>query len=104
MLPYRSVLALALGCAGLMPLSPAFAHAVCGDRIFPATLAIDDPGVNDELALPTFSWVPNNGDGSQEFDASFSWTKTITPRLGISVSDGPTWQHPGGYGWGGAGH
>jgi hypothetical protein len=73
MLPYRSVLALALGCAGLMPLSPAFAHAVCGDRIFPATLAIDDPGVNDELALPTLSWVPNNGDGSQEFDASFSW-------------------------------
>jgi hypothetical protein len=29
------------------------AHAVCGDRIFPATLAIDDPGVTDELALPT---------------------------------------------------
>ena len=31
------------------------AHAVCGDRIFPATLAIDDPGVTDELTVPTRS-------------------------------------------------
>ena len=97
--PPRWSLALAAFWAGAGPLTPAFAHSVCGDRIFPATLAIDDPGVNDELALPTLSWVPNNGDGAQEFDASFSWTKTITPRLGISISDGPTWQHPGGYGW-----
>ena len=96
----RRVLAFALGCACAFPTTNAFAHAVCGNRIFPATLAIDDPGVNDELALPTLSWVPNNGDGSSEFDASFAWTKTITPKLGISISDGPTWQHPGGYGWG----
>ena len=33
----------------------------------------------DELTLPTVSWVPNNSDGAQEWDASFSWTKTITP-------------------------
>ena len=97
--PPRWGLALAAIWAGAGLATPAFAHSVCGDRIFPATLAIDDPGVNDELALPTLSWVPNNGDGAQEFDASFAWTKTITPRLGISVSAGPTWQHPGGYGW-----
>jgi hypothetical protein len=92
-------LAFALGCVGVFALTPAYSHAVCGDRIFPATLAIDDPGVGDELALPTLSWVPQNGGGAQEFDASFNWSKTITPNLGVSVGAGPTWQHPGGYGW-----
>ena len=38
--------------------SQAEAHAVCGNRIFPATLAIDDPGVSDELALPTMTYLP----------------------------------------------
>ena len=99
MLSPRRVFALAFLCSGALPISSALAHSICGDRIFPATLAIDDPGVNDELALPTLSWVPNNGAGSSEFDASFAWTKTITPGLGISVSSGPTLQHPGGYGW-----
>jgi len=80
--------------------SHAFAHAVCGDRIFPATLGIDDPGVGDELALPTLTWLPQNSDGAQEFDASFSYTKTIFPNFGLSVTDGPTWLRPGGYGWG----
>jgi hypothetical protein len=77
----------------------AHAHAVCGDRIFPATLAIDDPGVFDELALPTVSYVPFNSDGAHEWDASFSWTKTITPGLSVVIGSGPTWEHPGGYGW-----
>ena len=77
----------------------AHAHAVCGDRIFPATLAIDDPGVTDELALPTVSYVPFNSDGAHEIDASFSWAKTITPGLSVVIGDGPTWEHPGGYGW-----
>src|SRR5262245_32784808 len=30
-------------------------HEIVGNRFFPATLAIDDPGVTDELALPTIS-------------------------------------------------
>jgi hypothetical protein len=77
------------------------AHAVCGDRTFPATIAIDDPGVLDELTLPTVSYVPFNSDGAHEWDASFSWTKTITPGLSVVISDGPTWEHPGGYGWNG---
>ncbi len=95
-----------LGATAALWLSPAFAHAVCGDRIFPATLAIDDPGVNDELALPTLTYLPQNSGGAQEFDASFSWSKTITPNTALIVSDGPTWQRLSGsswakgYGWG----
>jgi hypothetical protein len=96
---WRSAAAAVFGVATVLWLSPAFAHAVCGDRIFPATLAIDDPGVGDELALPTLTYLPRNSDGSQEFDATASWTKTILPGLGLSFTDGPTWQHPGGYGW-----
>jgi len=78
--------------------TPAYSHAVCGNRIFPATLGIDDPGVNDEFS-PTISYLPSNSDGSREFDAEFSYSKTITPNIGVVVSDGATWRHPGGYGW-----
>ena len=78
----------------------AYAHAVCGDRIFPATLAIDDPGVTDELTLPTVQWLPQNSDGVGELDASGSWAKTIFPNLALSAGVGPTWLHgPGGFGW-----
>ncbi|WP_158815748.1 hypothetical protein [Methylocapsa sp. S129] len=80
--------------------SQAEAHAVCGNRIFPATLGIDDPGVNDELALPTVTYIPPNTGGTQEFDASFSYTKTIFPNFGLSITDGKTWLNPGGNGWG----
>jgi hypothetical protein len=90
--------ALASVAAGLW-LTPAYPHAVCGDRVFLATVAIDDPGVLDELTLPTVSWVPNNSEGTHEWDASFSWTKTITPALSVVISDGGTWTHPGSYGW-----
>jgi hypothetical protein len=99
--PTTWVRAGAIGVAvALLAHSHAEAHAVCGNRIFPATLAIDDPGVGDELALPTVTYMPKNSDGAREVDASFSYTKTIFPNFGISVSDGPTWLKPGGTGWG----
>ncbi|MBV8662926.1 MAG: hypothetical protein JO107_07470 [Hyphomicrobiales bacterium] len=87
-----------LGAGAMLWLSPAFAHAVCGDRIFPATLAIGDPGVTDELA-PTLTYLPQNSAGVQEFDATFSWSKTITPNTALVIQDGATWLKPGGYGW-----
>jgi hypothetical protein len=36
----------------LVPLGESVAHEIVGNRFFPATLTIDDPGVNDELAFP----------------------------------------------------
>ncbi|HEY1863416.1 MAG TPA: hypothetical protein VGG77_06940, partial [Roseiarcus sp.] len=53
----------------------AHAHAVCGNRIFPTTLAIDDPGVTDELTLPSVTWLPKNSDGVQELDIGGAWAK-----------------------------
>jgi hypothetical protein len=99
----RTSLALAgaIGAASAaFPLTPAFAHAIAGNRVFPATLGIDDPGVGDELALPTLTALPSNADGVHEFDASFSYTKTIIEGLGLSIADGKTWLKPGGNGWG----
>ena len=80
--------------------SSASAHAVCGQRVFPATLAIDDPGVGDELALPTLSVIPQHGDGVRETDLSFAYSKTILPTLAFSISDGRTWLQGSGAGWG----
>jgi hypothetical protein len=77
----------------------AHAHAVCGNRIFPSTQAIDDPGVTDELTLPSLTWLPKNSEGVQEFDAGAEWAKTIFPNFAISVGSSATWLHPGGYGW-----
>jgi hypothetical protein len=91
--------AIGVAAAFLTP-SYAEAHAVCGSRVFPATLAIDDPGVTDELALPTLTTIPSNSDGAREFDASFSYTKTIVENLGLSIADGKAWLKPGGSGWG----
>jgi hypothetical protein len=78
--------------------SAASAHCVVGNRFFPATLAIDDPCVADELSLPTVSWT-KSGDipPVREIDISAEFSKRITDNFGISIS--PTWTHlrvPGG--------
>ena len=99
---FRSAAGALCVAAAALWLTPAYPHAVCGARIFPATLAIDDPGVLDELTLPAVSYVPFNSDGAHEVGrASFSWTKTITPGMSVVIGSGPTWEHPGGYGWNG---
>lgn len=75
------VLALALG-ASLAPVL-AQAHGVAGARFFPATLAVDDPAVADELSAPTLSRMGGETDISAEF------SKRLTSSLGVSF--GETW-------------
>ena len=69
-------------------LSPALAHAhgVAGARFFPATLAVDDPAVADELSLPTVSYL--EGDAA-ETSISGEYSKRLTSTLGVSF--GETW-------------
>src|ERR1700722_56176 len=81
-----------------LPPSKAFAHCFVGAGFFPATLAIDDPCVADELSLPTISWS-KTGDvpPATEWDVSVEIAKRITEDLGISIGD--TWsqiRQPGG--------
>jgi hypothetical protein len=90
--------------AGLCGLAAAFAagdarsHEIVGNRMFPVTLTIDDPGVADELSLPTVSAF-KTGDmpPAKETDISGEYSKRITEDFGVSFS--PTWTHlyaPGG--------
>src|SRR5438552_16616965 len=70
----------------LVSFSQATAHEIVGNRFFPATLGIDDPGVNDELSFPTVSSFKTGDDPSfrqRDFSAEFS--KRITEAFAISV-------------------
>jgi hypothetical protein len=74
------------------------AHVIVGNRLFPATLATDDPGVADELALPTVSSAKTGDVPSvKELDISAEYAKRITEDFGVSFA--PTWTRlyaPGG--------
>lgn len=62
------------------------AHAVAGDRVFPATMAVDDPGVGDEFNLEYGHLRVPGDNGEQSLNtASFEWDKLITPRFALSV-------------------
>jgi hypothetical protein len=96
--PLSLLPALAAPALILAPLGEAAAHEIAGNRFFPATLAIDDPGVNDELAMPTVS-MSKSGDQPpiKELDISGEYAKRLTEALAISVA--PAWTHlyaPGG--------
>lgn len=86
----RHVLASGL-LAGLLALSAqssASAHAVCGNRLFPPTLTIDDPGVGDELSLPTISHTPSGSTGGNPLTQyGFEWDKTIYEHFGFSIQN-----------------
>src|SRR5262249_36757276 len=69
---------------------PAWAHGVIGQRFFPATLAVDDPFVADELSLPTLQTLERRAAGEEprtreiEIDAELS--KRLSPNFGLSIA------------------
>ena len=71
--------------------STAQAHAIVGDRTFPATLAIDDPGISDELNAPQISRLKQaNDDGTYSgttsvSSVSSSISKRLTDDVGIEL-------------------
>jgi len=82
----------------LVPLTESGAHEIVGNRFFPATLGIDDPGVNDELSLPTVAVFKTGADPSfKQRDISVEFSKRITEAFAVSF--GATHTHlsaPGG--------
>ncbi len=68
----------------------AFAHGLIGQRFLPATLAIDDPFVADELSLPTIFLrrFPTSGDSPafRQTDISAEFSKRLSPDLGFSLA------------------
>ncbi len=67
----------------------AWAHGLIGQRFFPATLAIDDPFVADELSLPTLSFMAFRRSGEtpafRQIDLSAEFSKRLSPNLGFSL-------------------
>jgi hypothetical protein len=74
---FMSMRRLRAGLSGLaimlVPLSKSVAHEIVGNRFFPATLGIDDPGVNDGLAFPTVSSF-KTGDATLQTPVSNTFT------------------------------
>lgn len=68
----------------LMLRSASQAHVVCGDRVFPTTLTMDDPGVSDEVSFPTITLTPTSS--SQNNSYGYEWDKTITEDLDFAIN------------------
>jgi hypothetical protein len=89
-------------CAGLsglaialVPLSGSLAHEIVGNRFFPATLSIDDPGVNDELAFPTVdSFKTGDVPPVRQRDVSGEFSKRITEDFAVSFGSTYTFLSP----------
>lgn len=83
MFRFTAAFVAALTCILVMR-STAQAHVVCGDRIFPTTLTMDDPGTSDELSLPTLQFTPT--PNAQINSYGYEWDKNITEDLGFAIN------------------
>jgi len=92
-----AILVWALGLVAASTQSVA-AHGLIGQRFFPATLAIDDPFVADELSLPTVLHIRNRGGEDSpptlQTDLSGEFSKRLSPNLGVSLGGTYTLLHP----------
>ena len=85
----RSAVYLAVIVVLLTSATGAEAHGMIGQRFFPATLAIDDPFVADELSLPTVSFMQfgrsEDGPAFRQTNISGEFSKRLSPNLGFSL-------------------
>src|SRR5262249_48490356 len=81
--------------AGAMVLisAAAQAHGIVGNRVFPSTLAFDDPAVMDELIWPAVSRLKHPREGTDVTDDRIGWsfTRLLTSTLAFGVESG--WIH-----------
>ncbi len=79
----------------LIPSGQSLAHEIVGNRFFPATLGIDDPGVNDELTLPTVdSFKTGDVPPVRQRDISAEFSKRITEDFAVSFGSTYTFLGP----------
>ena len=76
-------------CTVALIASPVWGHGFVGQRFFPATLAVDDPFVADELALPTFTRrkmpASSEAPANMQTDWAVDYAKRITADFGIGI-------------------
>src|ERR1700720_3314973 len=94
----RAVFGLPLGrwlLGALMLVAPcaAGAHGIVGNRVFPGTLAFDDPAVMDELIAPAFSRLEHPGEGGDVVDDRIGWSfsRLLTSTVSFGIESG--WMH-----------
>jgi len=79
-----------LALAGIIALTctpQALAHCFVGARFFPATLAVDDPCVADEMSIPTVAWSKTaDVPPASQLDVGIDFSKRITENFGVTVS------------------
>jgi hypothetical protein len=82
----------ALAALACLAVHPALAHVVIGNRLFPVTLTLDDPGTADEASLPSFTYNRSGAGGGtgpgHEVDLGFEYDKTITDNTTLILNDG----------------
>lgn len=69
-------------------LTPTATHALEGNRLFPGTLAIDDPAIGDSVNLPTISLLSTAADGTRDNVYGFSFSRRLTDSIAIIVDTG----------------
>jgi hypothetical protein len=69
------------------------AHGIVGNRVFPGTLAVDDPAVMDELVFPAVSSLKHPREGADVTDDRIggSFTRLLTSTLSVGIESG--WIH-----------
>ena len=65
------------------------AHGMAGKRFFPATLAIDDPFVADELSLPTVQHIKRPADGDRPATRETEVSAGAVRRVFVATRYGP---------------
>ena len=83
-------LVLIVGCA--LGRGPAAATGVAGDRLFPSTLLVEDTQNDDELELPTVSWLRRGANGetpsARELGINGQMSRLLTPDLAVTIGSG----------------
>ena len=59
-------------------------------RDFPKTLTFDEPGIDDEISLPTFILRPDGASAGDERDFDFELDKRLTNALSLQINIGYT--------------
>ncbi|MBV8938284.1 MAG: hypothetical protein JO089_00400 [Alphaproteobacteria bacterium] len=63
------------------------AHGIAGNRFFPATLAVDDPAVADELTAPQIQEFKDADSGAWTRTTSAEYSKRVTRSFGVSFGE-----------------
>jgi hypothetical protein len=70
------------------------ANGIAGDRLFPSTLTVEDTEDDDEIALPTISWLRRGANGDspagRDLDIEGEYSRSLTSDTALSIS--PGWQ------------